>query len=659
MIAVKRYKIRQFDKFTENFNTVKFAVFLCLFGLLILLSACSELEQPKTEEFYATTTPPVIQEFRWSNGKMPQSFDPALASAPPETDIVRAIFDGLTETEPKSLKAIPSIAYKWTDADDSKKWTFNLRQDAKWSNGKTVTADDFVRSWKRLAEMGETAPHFELLNNIVGLGVKSDSVKDSKTDIFSLRETAKSLESIKRDIVRNNPQNKSRSEQNNETSENSKIPDNDKKTVAETNEKQKVEAEIGLKAIDEFTLEISLIKSDKEFPNLVAHPAFRPIYSSGEEFGGKQLNADVVTNGAFRIASVGDDGVTLERNENYYNKENIKLKRVRFVPIDNADSALEAYRKGEIDAVTNAEFEPLALKILTPFEDFKRGTHSALNFYEFNRKKEPFNDRRVRQALAISIDRERLTKDEMEGATEPAYSFSASDDENLKSKISENPSKGKDLMTTAGFPDGQGFPVVKLVVNRNNVQQRIAKSVAKMWKQNLNIETEIIVKEFDELETSKNEGQYDLIRRGVVLPTSDETANMLAIFAPTKTLKAKEAEMLKSENTIQLNDLLNGDNANVKMTENPDSNESNSNSVTATPLFENELLIDTGIDNKIILTEEVAINEVPAIPLYFPMTYSLVKPYVKGFEMNTLDAPLLKDVYIDNNWQPENSVGKN
>ncbi len=658
MIAVKNYKFRQFYKLTEKFSAARFFVFSCFCLLFVLLSACSELEQPKTEEFYATTTPPVIQEFRWSNGKMPKSFDPALASAPPETDIVRAIFDGLTETEPKSLKAIPSIAYKWTNSDDSKKWTFNLRQDAKWSNGKTVTADDFVRSWKRLAEMGETAPHFELLNNIVGLGVKNDSAKDPKTDIFSLRETAKNLESIKRDIVRNTPQNKNRTEPNNESADNSKTPDDSKKNAAEKVEKPDEKTEIGLKAIDEFTLEISLIKSDKEFPNLVAHPAFRPVYASGDEFGDKQLNANITTNGAFRIVSVGSDGVTLERNENYYNKENIKLQRVRFVPTDNADSALEAYRKGEIDAVTNAEFEPLAMKILTPFEDFKRRPHSALNFYEFNRKKEPFNDRRVRQALAMAIDRERLTKDEMEGATEPAYGFSASDEVNPKSQISENPAKSKDLMTTAGFPDGRGFPVVKLVVNRNNVQQRIAKSVAKMWKQNLNIETEIIVKEFDELETSKNEGQFDLIRRGVVLPTSDETANMLAIFAPTKTLKIKKPAMLESDGTIELGDLLNGENSNIKTTENSDLNETESNSTSANPSFGNELLIDTGNDSKIILTEAEAITEVPAIPLYFPMTYSLVKPYVKGFEMNTLDAPLLKDVYIDSNWQPKKNGGK-
>ena len=212
------------------------------------------------------------------------------------------------------------------------------------------------------------------------------------------------------------------------------------------------------------------------------------------------------------------------------------------MPTKDADSALEAYKKGEIDAVTNANFEPLALKILTPFFDFKRTTHSALNFYEFNRKTEPFNDRRVREALAISIDRERLTDDELEGASLPASNFLPFGDFDGRLNLKQEVGKAKQLLEKAGFANGEGFPTIKLVINRNNVQKRIANSIAKMWKQNLNIETEVIVKEFDELETYRKEGLYDLIRRGVVFPTADETANMLAIFPPKLTPKKKNKE---------------------------------------------------------------------------------------------------------------------
>ena len=154
-----------------------------MFILLLLLFpvACSELEKTEPQPFYAETAPPPKKEFRWSNGKMPKSFDPALASAPPETDVVRAIYEGLTDTNPKTLETIPAIAVNWASSEDNKIWTFKLRRDAKWSNGEQVTAEDFVRSWKRLKEMGDKVSHYKLLNNIVGMQIaEKKKTSDSK-----------------------------------------------------------------------------------------------------------------------------------------------------------------------------------------------------------------------------------------------------------------------------------------------------------------------------------------------------------------------------------------------------------------------------------------------------------------------------------------------
>ena len=642
---------------------------LCLCGLLIFLTACSELEKPKTETFYADSKPPVRQEFRWSNGEKPKSFDPAKASAPPETDIVRAIYDGLTETEPKTLKAIPAIAYKWSSSNEDKKWTFKLRQDAKWSNGEKVTAKDFVHSWKRLSEMGKDVSHSELLKNIVGFKIeekeaetqkKEESKKEKNPDIFSIQETAKKIDKRKQEVVENVTKKKDdiSTEKKKADSENTLATKEDNQKIDKTPKKKDSLTAIGVKAIGNHTLEVTLIKPDKDFPNLVAHPIFRPIYGDGKEFEAKKLNAGIVTNGAFRISSVGNDGVTLDKAEYYYDKENIKLERVRFVPSEDAESALQAYKAGEVDVVTNAQFEPLALKILTPYVDFKRTTHSALNFYEFNRKKEPFNDRRVRQALSLSIDRNRLTEDELEGATKPAFNYLPykEGEEKTQTDIKENIAKAKTLLEKAGFEDGDGFPEVTLVINRNNIQKRVAKSVAKMWKQHLNIETNIIEKEFDELKISREEGDFDVIRRGVVLPTSDETANMLAIFSPKKTPKKDKEKDKKEKAEPKEKALDKTQNTDAKPTlqENSNTNslkESNANNTNSSE--NDELLIDTGEEEKIILTEEEAFMEVPAIPLYFPTSYSLIKPYVEGFDINTLDAPLLKDVEINNNWQPK------
>jgi oligopeptide transport system substrate-binding protein len=144
---------------------------LALFILFaaLLSPACSEISTPKSEPLIVQTAPPAKQEFRWSNGKMPKSFDPALAAAAPETDIVRALFEGLTDIDPRTLREKPAVAEKWTASEDLKTWTFFLRSDAKWSNGEPVTAHDFVRSWTRLAKMGAGVPHRTLFYNIEGL----------------------------------------------------------------------------------------------------------------------------------------------------------------------------------------------------------------------------------------------------------------------------------------------------------------------------------------------------------------------------------------------------------------------------------------------------------------------------------------------------------
>jgi oligopeptide transport system substrate-binding protein len=623
---------------------------ICFFTLFSF--ACSEFEKPTTEPFYSQTAPPMKQEFRWSNGKMPKSFDPALASAAPETDVVRAVFEGLTDANPKTLEVIPAIATEWSAAENNTIWTFKLRRNAKWSNGKTVTAEDFVRSWKRLAEIRNKVSHPTLLKNIVGMPVDTEIKKEE-------------LPAESPDFLMNQLSGKNPSPSNSAVNSNSSIippkyeiivtdnlnkpvinkpitEENKSKNDPKLKSKTKIETKFGVEAIDDFTLKVSLINPDKDFPQLVAHPMMRPVFGNGKEFETEKLNAEIVTNGAFRIVSIGQDGITLDRTENFWNKE-IRLERVKFVPTENAEKALEAYRAGTIDAVTNVNFEPLAVKLLQPFDDFQRTTHSALNFYEFNRKNAPFNDRRVREALAISIVRERLTEGEMEGASKPALSFLPYEVNAVK--LTQNVDKARNLLTAAGFPGGEDFPKILLVINRNNTQQKIARSVAKMWKENLNIDTEIIIKEANELAEIKQKGDYDLIRRGVVLPTTDENANMTTIFEPKAFgEKIKETAAEAADKTTEI----------IEETERSSVDEnSNSAILEVEPDKDAESETSETDVEKNILTEETAIIELHAIPLYFPTSYSLVKPYVQGFEMNTLDAPSLKSVTIDNNWQPK------
>jgi oligopeptide transport system substrate-binding protein len=583
---------------------------LCLYLSVFIggfFLACEKMPTPKTEPFYGETKPPIKQEFRWSNGKLPTTIDPAFASASPETDVVRAVFDCLTELDAKTLKTQKSLAIEWKSSEDFKTWTFQIRKDAKWSNGESVTAKDFVRSWKRLATLKEKVSHRILLKNIVGMNVPQ--INEDR-DVFV--EESENRQSEQRDSGVKSIDSKS-----------------DKKT------------KFGVESIGNFILKVSLAEPDKDFPALVANPIFAPVYDE-KEFDGNKLNAGITTNGAFRLTSIGNDGITLDRSANYWNKENITLTRVKFIPMETAENALQAYKTGDIDALTNFHFEPLALKLLKPFDEFHRTKHSAINVYEFNLQQKPFDDVRVREALAISIDRERLTEDEMDGATEPAFAFSLF---NSSRPFRQNVEKARKLFSAASFENGENFPVIRLIVNRNDTQKRVAKAIAAMWKKNLNVNTEIFVKENAEFETAKKTGEFDLIRRGVVLPTTNESANMPAIFPPkTQIEKTEELSEISKPNAV---------NSNINAVNTPDatSNIDSNVNVNSNVLENTQVEIEETVEVKPILSEAQAIAEIPSIPLYYPKSYSLVKPYIQGFETNVLDAPSLKTVKIDENWQ--------
>jgi len=574
----------------------------------VICFACGDLEKPKPEPYYAVTVPPRKQEFRWSNGKMPKSADPAAAAAPPETDLVRAVFEGLTEIDARTLREKPAAAESWRASDDLKTWTFRIRADARWSNGVPVTGEDFVRSWKRLGEMGEAVLHRQLLQNIVGFPSKKKQTVAAHGADHSPEANRAVGSAANEPASTRAPSGETNSNTNTSTRSGTAAPG------------------LGISAPDPQTVRVILIAPDKDFAKLVAHPIFRPIPSADIAFD-KRLGPALVTNGPYRIAGTDDAGLTLERSETYWNRPAVRLERVRFVTADNAEQALAAYKSGEIDAVTNADFEPLALKLLEPFEDFRRRTHAAVNFYEVNYGKAPFDDRLVREALAISIERERLTEGDMEGLTQPALSFLPFSG-NPDAKIVQDKDRARSLLEEAGFPGGKDFPVIRLVVNRNDTQQRVARAVARMWKQNLNLDTEIVVKENAELEAARTAGDFDLIRRGEVFPTADELMSILSILKPPRGL-AEGAHSQTGDIGVQARD--------------PQPATAPKPKQRATPVDSPD----------ITMSEANAIYELWAIPIYFPTSYSLVKPYVSGFEMSSLDAPLLSDVSIDADWQPK------
>ena len=572
--------------------------------MCLLLCSCDQIRRPVNEPFVGVTPPPAKQEFRWSNGRLPKSFDPARAAAAPETDVVRALYEGLTSIDPSTSQPVPGLAEKWTSSDDHKTWTFNIRKDARWSNGKKITASDVAASWKRLAALGDKAGHRELYRNILGINEVTQPAAGSKP-ITARTQSDDDANAKSGDLTAPTPSPSPVQEPQSGSS----------KTANGTPKKP------GLEVIGDRTLNISLSIGDKDFPRLVADPVFRPIYGDGSEFEKEGLSTRVVTSGPFRIGEIAADSILLERSETYWDAASVALERVRLVAKDTAESALEAYKSGELDAVTNADFEPLALKLLEPYKDFKQSTHGALNFYEVNTALFPFNDRRIREALAVSIDRERLVETELEGTAEPATRLLPG--RNVPTGLVFDVERGRDLLERSGFPSGEGFPKIRLVIARNDLQQRVARSVARMWKQNLGVDTQIIVKEAAEMESVRLTGSFDLMRRGTLLPTDDVLMSLGAILG-TDTRPAPQ-----DQESLQHSDGRSG----------PSTTESVTPSNAPKP--------------QVPWTHEDALYELNAIPLFFPLSYTLVKPYVEGFEIDGNGCPDLRRIKIDSDWTPK------
>jgi len=553
-------------RFVPQRSPLYFAISLLLI-LSLTHSGCFSALQPST--YYGKVVVPRMQEFRWSDGGLPQTFDPAFAAAPPDTDAVRALFEGLTDYDPKTLTPVPAVATRWESSADARVWTFYLRDDARWSNGEMVTAHDFVRSWKRTLEIGPLAPHTELLSNIEG-------ATGTRTEPTSTKETSSQPAQ---------PRN------------------------------------FGAEAIGEHILKVRLARADLSFPSLVAHPVFRPAKFIETDPTKRLEPRDIISNGAFLLSATDNNRVLLEPSKTYWDESSIALDRVSFVNSANAEDALSAYRAGEVDAVTNAPFEPLALKLLAPYKDFRRSTFGALTYYAFNLSHPPFDDVRVREALAISIDRERVSRDDLKGATEPAGKFlpeSMSGGQPVIGKaelLEQDYNKARALLAAAGYPDGEGFPTIRLLINRNEQQRLVAQAVATMWRSVLNIDAEIVTKNWEDYEVAIALGDYDVVRRGVVMQTTDELTNLRMIFE-------------RGTSAIPIS------------------------STSPEPSPARELSPPNKKSASVpIESETQALKELKAMPIYFASSYALVKPYVSGFDSNVLDAPSLKRLRVDTTWK--------
>jgi oligopeptide transport system substrate-binding protein len=364
---------------------------------------------------------------------------------------------------------------------------------------------------------------------------------------------------------------------------------------------------------------VTLQHADISFPALVAHPVFRPVKVADADRTKPIESRDLISNGAFLLTATEADRVRLERARTYWDGDAVPLDRVTFVNAPTPEDALSAYHAGDVDAVTNAAFEPLALKLLAPYKDFRRSTFGALTYYVFNANHQPFDDVRVREALALAIDRDRISRVDLGGATEAAGRFlpdAMSGEKPVVEKtelLDHDVNKARALLAAAGYQNGEGFPVVRLLINRNEQQRVVAQSIAAMWRSALNIQTEIMIKAWEDYEATIKAGDYDVVRRGLVMQTTSEPTNIAMLFGTDPRPVPGPTNGLE-----------------------PLAHATAPDPVPA-----------------LLETEAQALKELKAMPIYFATSYSLVKPYVSGFDLNVLDAPSLKRTRLDTNWSEQ------
>lgn len=405
------------------------------------------------------------QELTINNGAEPESLDPHKISGVPESNIIRQIMVGLTSTDPDG-NTMPGMAESWESADN-KVWTFKLR-DANWSNGDPVTAEDFVYSLQRVLTPETASPYASYLAD--AKVVNAQDIIDGKAEPSTL----------------------------------------------------------GVKAIDEKTLEITLSEPVPYFPDVMIHTSVKPVHKTTvEQFGDKWTNPEnIVVNGPYTVNEWNvNDKIVLTRNEAYFDNANTKINKVTVLPISENTSDVARYKAGEIDMTYN-ELPPEQFTKLQ--EEFGDEVHVSpflcTYYYEFNTVKPPFDDVRVRRALALALDRNTITDKVLAQGQTPAYQFTPPA---TQGSVNNSPEwealdqaarveQAKKLLTEAGYNESNPLKF-ELLYNTNENHKKIAVAASALWKQALGdnmINVTLTNQEWKTYLDTRRNGNYDVSRAG-------------------------------------------------------------------------------------------------------------------------------------------------
>lgn len=440
-------------------------VFLALAISASALAGCSgknSSDDPAKEK--------VPQIIKYNLGVDPKTLDPALNAAVDGATVLSNAFEGLMKLDEKD-KPIAGVAEKWEVSSDGLEYTFKLRKDAKWSDGKQVKAEDFEYAWKRALEPKVAAEY--------------------AYQLYYLKNGEK------------------------------------------FNKGEAKAEDVGVKAVDETTLKVNLEYATTYFLSLMAFPTYFPVRKDIVEKDPEAWATkpeSYICNGPFKMKEwKPKDTLVFVKNENYWNAKSVTLDTIEYKMIEEATSALATFRSGEVDIIEQppAQETPQLLKDGTAKLYPYLGTYFyCLNLSPNVEKVDPaaakvIKDPKVRKALALAINRQLIVENVTKGGQVPAFSFvpkGIPDHENKDFtskeyyKANGDVDAAKKLLQEAGYPDGKGFPKIVLSYNTNEAHQNIAQAVQDMWKKNLNIDIELRNEEWKVFQKTRNTKNYVIAR---------------------------------------------------------------------------------------------------------------------------------------------------
>jgi oligopeptide transport system substrate-binding protein len=395
----------------------------------------------------------------FANGAEPETLDPALITGQLEGRIAFALFEGLTAFNAAG-QPVPGVAERWDLSSDGRVYTFHLRANALWSNGAPVTAQDFVQSWKRVL-LPETAAEYAY-------------------QLYFLKNAQRF----------NDP--------------NARFTDF---------------SQVGVRALDDRTLQVTLEQPTPFFLDLCCTPTFLPVYLPAVQRWGDAWTkpTHIVTNGAFLLDAWRlNDRLRLRQNPAYWNHGAVHLRTIDALPINQANVALNFFASGACDLILDRGLTPVMLVGELRRQPYFHAAPFLGNFFiRFNCSRPPFNDARVRQAFALAIDKQRITTKITKAGEQPAYSFvppGAAGYEPPKPGLVYDPPRARALLVAAGFPGGAHFPPVSFLYNEGELNRYIGIELKSMFERQLGISISLRPQENKVYLNSQSRLDYDMAR---------------------------------------------------------------------------------------------------------------------------------------------------